>query len=179
MGRDKASELVGGVSMLETAVAALAGAAGVSEVVVVSSRPETPTGPWRIVPDGRPGGGPLAAIETALVVARDTDAEGVFVLACDLPLIDTTAIDQIVRGLGEARASAALRDGTPGFEPLCAAYRSDCVGVVKELLGEGHRAAWRLFDAVDGVTVDVAADGLLNVNTPADLERARRAGEAG
>ena len=173
MGTDKAALEIGEGSMLELAVGALTGSAYVDDAFVVSSRPDTPSGLWRTIPDLRPSMGPLAAIETALSHGRERRADAVFVLACDLPFVDPQLIDKVIESLGDRSAAAAERSGTPGFEPLCAVYRTDCLIHARALLDRGERAAWRLFEAAEGTTVPVDRTRLANVNTPEELDRAR------
>lgn len=168
-GSDKTAARVGGVRMLQRAVDALADAC--DEVVVVSSRDATPEGPWRVVPDLRPGRGPLAGIETALVEAEGKGLGGVFVLAADLPLVDPDVVRAVVEGATRGEAIAPERPGVPDFEPLCAIYRPACLPAVRDLLDEGRAAARELFERVDGRRVAIPGGRrmLLNVNTPADL----------
>ena len=162
----------------------------VEDVVVVSSRDETPTGAWDVIDDLRPGAGPLAGLEAALSYGAREGYEVVFVLACDLPLVgadlvlDVLRVRQLKESLDTAAgawAVAASRDGVPNFEPLCAAYSITCLPIAAALLDRGEGAAWRLFEAVDGTRVVpsdkdvVGSEGLsplFNVNTEGDLLRA-------
>lgn len=169
-GRDKTAEPAAGMPMIERCVGALEPLC--HEVVVVSSRLRTPRGRWRIVPDRRPATGPLAGIEAALLEAERTGAEAAFLLAADLPLVDTGTLRSVAAALVGVEAAAAARDGDPPFEPLCAIYRTACLSVARAALEEGARNARTLFERVDGRTVDVEADVLINVNTPGDLARA-------
>lgn len=187
-GGDKTAADVGGVPMIRRAVDALGAAC--DEVVVISSRPETLRGEWRVVPDLRPGLGPLAGIETALSLlssaggaAPSSPDDGVVVLASDLPLVGPDAVDCLVTAYRAARrgarsgsgveAAAAARIGDPAFEPLFAVYSPACAPVVTRLLDEGRSAAQELFRAVSGVAVEVPGDvASLNVNTPNDRETA-------
>ncbi len=169
-GRDKTAALAGGRPMIRRAVDALA--ASCADVVVVSSRNETPRGAWRILPDLRPGVGPLAGIESALAEAARLGLDGVFVLAADLPLVGPDTVHRVAGGLGEAEAAAPRREGNPGFEPLCAVYRVTCLPAARSLLDEGRREARSLFEAAGGVTVPPDESTGLNVNTPDDLARA-------
>ena len=173
-GRDKAAEPVGGVPMMERAVAALEPAC--REVIVVSSRPATPRGRWRVVPDLRPGQGPLAGIESALAEAAALGAEAVVVLAADLPLVDAHTVARLLQALAPedgavAAARAPVQDGL-AFEPLCAVYRVGCRDVVAGLLDRGRRDARALFQGVEGRVVDVAGGAALNVNTQEALAEA-------
>lgn len=172
-GADKTAARVGGVRMLRRAVDVLASVC--DEVVVVSSRDDTPDGPWRVVPDVRPGLGPLAGIETALVEAERSGLEGAFVLAADLPLVNAAIVRTVAEASNGVEAAAPERPGTPDFEPLCAVYRVACLPAAATLLDEGRRAAQNLFELVDARRVVVPegqAAAFLNVNTPADLSDA-------
>ncbi|MEX2467984.1 MAG: molybdopterin-guanine dinucleotide biosynthesis protein B [Gemmatimonadota bacterium] len=176
-GRDKAQAVVGGERLLDRATSVLGEVC--AEVVVVSSRSEHDGAGWTRVPDLRADMGPLAGIEAALRHAEETGAAGVVVLACDLPGVGADALRRLLREIGSAAAVAPERDGTPGFEPLCAVYATGCAGPAAELLDEGVRSAHRLLDAVDGHVVRGTMSAAVNVNTPADLERAARQHEPG
>ncbi len=170
LGRDKAAEVVGDVPLLERAVLALKTTC--SDVVIVSSRPDTPAGAWTRIPDARQPCGPLGGIEAALDHAALLGYDGAFVLACDLPLVDSKVIETVAAALGSADASAPTRVGRPDFEPLCAAYRVSCRATLRTLLDSGIRATHTLFERLDGERVEVDGDVFLNVNTEADLARA-------
>lgn len=172
LGRDKSREVIGDRRMIDRAVSALRPLC--RDVFVVSSRPDTPEGPWVRIPD-RVAGGPLAGIEAALEHGEASGADAVFVLACDLPLVAAELLAALRDGLGAADAAAPERSGHPDIEPLCALYRVSCLPEARRLLSTGDRAAHRLFDAVRGVRIPVDGPGLLNVNTEADLFRARDA----
>jgi len=174
LGRDKAAETVGRRRLIDHAVRALSGVC--AEVVVVSSRAATPTGDWRVVPDRRAGAGPLAGIETALAEAERSGHEAAFVLACDLPFVDEAVVAFIARALDQAPAVAPVaseRHGEPGFEPLCAVYRTACLPTATALLDRGERSARALLAAVGGERIGVDRAVFLNVNTEEDLARAR------
>jgi len=163
-GSDKAAAVVAGVPLVERAARTLERVFG--EVVVVSSRGSVEG--RTTIPDLRAGAGPLAGIESALARASDSGLDGAFVLACDLPLVTAETVRAIVSALGPGAAAAAARDGSPPFEPLCAAYRVTALGDVRALLDGGTRTARALFEAVGGVRVPAPADELHNVNTAQD-----------
>ena len=186
LGRDKAAEPVGGRRMIDRAVSALEDHC--TDVVVVSSRADTPSGAWRRIEDARPDGGPLCGIEAALLHARASGREGAIVLAVDLPLVGAQDIGHLVRAyhaprnvspaidsagtFPTARAVAAKRTGQPDFEPLCAIYATGCLPQVQQLLDRGERAAQALFRSVDGRRVPGLEGAALNVNEKRDLEAA-------
>lgn len=171
-GRDKASEIVVGVSLLERAASTLAEV--FAEVVVVSARPEHGVR-WPRVADLRPGQGPLAGLEAALEHAERFSLEGAFVLACDLPLVDAATVRQVARALEDAFAAAPAKETPPGVEPLCAAYRVGCLPAVREALERGRSAMHELFAAVGGTRVPLGAASFVNVNRREDLDPVERA----
>jgi molybdopterin-guanine dinucleotide biosynthesis protein A len=165
-GSDKAAALVMGRSLVERAAETLARV--LPEVVIVSSRAPA-TASWLHVPDERAGQGPLAGIEAALRYAHDRGLDGAFVLACDLPLVDAPTVEAVIAALGPALAAAPSRDGR--WEPLCAAYRVECLPWASGALDRGERAAHALLEAVSAVGVVLPGDRFLNVNTREDQAR--------
>jgi molybdopterin-guanine dinucleotide biosynthesis protein A len=170
MGRDKAALPVDGRPMIDRAVSALD--PHCDEVIVVSGRADTPTGPWRIVPDRRASCGPLGGIETALAEADSGGHEAVVVLAVDLPLVDAAGIGTLLSAGGGFRAAAAARPGDPPFEPLCAVYPTGALETARGLLDSGERAARALLTALGGDIVEDVPGASVNVNAPADVGRA-------
>ncbi len=185
LGRDKAAETVGGVRMIDRATVLLR--PHCTEVVVVSSRSDTPTGGARRVADLRPPCGPLGGIESALHSATEGGCDAAIVVAVDLPLLAGDGVARLIEAFeelcpegaaGRPLAVAASR-GADHLEPLCAIYSAGCLPVATRLLDEGDRAARALFAAVDGCRVEGVADTATNVNDAAALAAARaRVGRA-
>lgn len=175
-GGPKAEEPVGGIPMVDRAVATLREV--VEEVVVVSARPlSAPPAP--VVADRVPGAGPLGGLDAALRAARDGGYEGVLMVACDLPLLTQGLLRRVVGSLGDHQAVAPQREAG-GVEPLCAAYRVSILPVVEARLDQEDRSLHSLFRAVEGHVVPswrLAAPGaaFLNVNTQEDRVRAEMA----
>lgn len=168
-GSDKAAALLDGRTLVDRAAETLARV--FAEVIVVSSRAPV-SSIWPHVPDRRAGKGPLAGIEAALRFASDHGYEGAFVLACDLPLVEVGTVRSVLDTLGDRLAAAPARDADRGWEPLCAAYRIECLPMVSAALDRGELAAHAVLDAVDAVRAPAHARALLNVNTPTDRARA-------
>lgn len=166
-GADKARVPLAGATLLERAVATLC--AVFDDVVVLSSDPAHVLDGVERVPDLRDGFGPLAAIEAALGVAHRRGFDGVFILACDLPLVEPEQIRTLLDGLGQTQAVAPAREGPPGFEPLCAFYRTSCLAPAGALLDSGRRGAHALLERVQGHTIPMPSGRFLNVNTTAEL----------
>jgi molybdenum cofactor guanylyltransferase len=178
MGHDKATTDVGGRLMAQR-VAAAAGSAGAVVVVQIGG---PPSGLTRLE-DRWPGEGPLGGIVTALCHARRNALAWWLIVACDLPLLDAPTIDALYRSTPD-RAGRPAPDVvvavTDRREPLCAMWRVDSVAAPLEAAfaaGERSVTAALATLAIAGLVVAdvaVAADALHNVNTPNDLDHARR-----
>ncbi len=152
-GQPKALEAVGGELIAVRAINALREAAG--RVVLVANEFDT----YRALgldmrSDLRPGLGVLGGIHTAVCWAEEVGYPGVLVAACDMPFLSAELLGQLVRDASHDEVVAPASESRRGF-----------------------------FDDVPVRTLpldEVARFGdpelmFLNVNTPADRERAERA----
>jgi molybdopterin-guanine dinucleotide biosynthesis protein A len=157
MGRDKALLPFRGGALAGHVAAAVAAAAG-SVVLIGDPRKYRSLG-YAVLPDRRPGAGPVGGIETALSY---TAADWNLVLACDMPAISA----EFLRGLLDA--AEHLNAGPSGLlEPLSAVYHRRCLAALRGALDAGVR---KITDALAGLevarwTVDDAAC-FENLNTP-------------
>lgn len=175
-GGPKAQAHVGGIPMLNRAVAAVG---EVAEVVVVVSARGIDDPPAPVVPDRVEGAGPLGGLDAALRHARDLSLDGVLLLACDLPLVTSGMLGAVAAAL-EGRPAVAPQRAGGGIEPLCAAYGVQVLPEVERRLGREDRSLHALFRAVGGHVLPAGAVGapgaaFLNVNTPDDRLRAEAA----
>lgn len=125
--------------------------------------------------DSVPGQGPLGGLLTALSWAREEGCQAVFLLACDLPLVEKTLVERILtHGFRDRKALVPASPGPLGLEPLCAGYDVGCLTTVQDLVAAGRRSMMGLLDQV-GYTlvpvgtlggVEAAGMGFRNVNTP-------------
>lgn len=173
-GRPKGEALLADLTLVERAVRTLR---PLCSEVVVSGGPD--------LPDRRPGQGPLAGIEAALERTVAGGADGVVVLACDLPAVHTATLVRLVeawRGTAAPRSAVVVPDEP--LQPLCGVWGVETLGAVGRALDEGRASARDLVRDLDGAATLPAADladtlGLMasqllhNVNHPEDLEVAR------
>lgn len=105
-----------------------------------------------------------------------------FVAACDAPFLQAEVVRALLREVREDTDVVIPVKEDGRMEPLCAIYSTRCLPHIhKQLLG-GDCKIIRFFDKVQVHAVPVArlrkvdADmvSFMNVNTPADLEEARR-----
>jgi molybdenum cofactor guanylyltransferase len=180
-GRDKSALRVGADSILDRQLAVLRTLT--PHILIVGSavaRASADKGRTnvRVVEDRIAGAGALGGLYTALI---DAPTEQVLVIACDMPFISAPFLTALAR-LGAGVEAAIPRDGH-GPHPLCASYQRRVAPRLKTRIDAGML---RIGDALRELEVrDIGPDELtpfdpdgrllLNVNTPADYERARRA----
>lgn len=115
-GADKASIELGGLRLLDRALAAVSGA---DEVAVVGEPVPAPR-PVRWVREQPPHGGPGAGLLAGLDV---TSRPVVAVLAVDMPEVTSTTFERLLAALDDRSEGVVLVDGTGRRQPLCALYR--------------------------------------------------------
>jgi len=195
MGTNKPQIAWGDGSLVTDAVRRMRQVA--SRVSVVGLSGDSPV---EVVQDLFPGLGPLAGLHAALVHSV-TDWN--LVLAVDMPLVTVPLLKFIAAQCNEKLLAVLTRttkvSGAPptgasprvGLQPLCAAYHRMLLPVIEQALSSHELSIHRLFERLqEGIMnepsralrvieeQELAEAGfssamLLNVNTPADLERAR------
>ena len=152
--------------------------------------PALVVGPGQGVPEGVrvvfervPGGGPVAGLATAvetLTAAADASLPyAVVVLAADLPFVTSAHVDRLLGALESADLAVTVdRDGRTNW--LCAAWRLPALRARLDEVGDAYGRSMReLASGIRTQSVDDPAELALDVDTPADLARARdRAGDA-
>jgi molybdenum cofactor guanylyltransferase len=176
MGREKLTIEVGGLPLIEHVENALSAAC--QEVLVVGGGVQLEAA--RHVADERPGRqGPLAGIEAGLAAAR---YDHVFVAAGDMPFLPQELVGFLLRRLGGGDVVAAIPSHGGRSHPLCGAYARALLPRVRAALDGGARAVHDFLRETNGVEYvgeELRRFGdpdlvLMSVNSPRDLERARR-----
>ena len=178
LGRDKALEPFGGEPLISRVIGRLATLTD-ETVVVVNSEARAaelplPTGAKTAV-DIYPDSGSLGGIFTGLTAASN---EWGFVVACDMPFLNTALIEHILSLRQGQDAVVPTLDGYP--EPTHSAYSKACLPHIERRLEAGQLRIARFFDDVrvryvqdDEVdALDAERLSFFNVNTPDDLARA-------
>jgi molybdenum cofactor guanylyltransferase len=182
MGRDKLPLMVGGKPLLDRVHLTLASRC--DEILVVGEGGYSPAGA-RYISDLRPGRqGPLAGIEAGLLAARH---RAVFVAAGDMPFL-TADLAGYLLGLLSDDVPAVVPYTGSRVHPLCAAYGREVRPAVSAALDRRIRPVRELLEDLPGVRFvreeELRWFGnpdllLTNVNSPEDLERARKAFSGG
>jgi molybdopterin-guanine dinucleotide biosynthesis protein A len=167
-GADKPALEVGGTTLLERVLAAVADAGRI--VVVGPARPLSPPVIW--CREDPPGGGPVAALAAGLA---HVEADVVLTLAADLPWI-APAVPALLAALaGSSSDCAALVDGDGRVNYLAAAWLRTSLTQALASVGDPHGASMRKL-ASPAAMIEVPDGGGwgLDCDTWDDVDGARR-----
>ncbi len=176
-GRNKAFLDLHGRCFLDRIIASLE--ACFQEILIVTREPELYADrPASVVADILEARSPLTGIHAGL--AR-MNADYAFVTSCDTPLLTKAVIEVLVGEIAPHTDVITPTDGTH-YQPMCAVYSGLCAPAIETMLGRRELKVDRLYAQVRLKTipyerfraVDPALRSFFNVNTPEDLETARR-----
>ena len=173
LGGAKATAALAGKPLISYPIAAIA-AAGMEPVVVAKPDSELPPLSCRTVREPEAARHPLAGIVAALRHAADRP---LIAVACDMPFLAPA----LLAHLAAAAEPLALPEMDDELHPFPGRYEASLLPSLEEALAAGEplrRSLGRLEPRRLGAT-ELGRFGsperlLFNVNTPADLERARR-----
>jgi molybdopterin-guanine dinucleotide biosynthesis protein A len=165
-------QLPDGTSIIERTIEAVA-KSGLDALSIIASDPAPYCALGReVVPDIRPGLGPLGGIEAALQ-HYEGRADAVLVVPCDLPGITSKELSALQCAFIDSLPPVAVAETGDGFwHPLCAVVRADLLRDVRRCLDGGRLGVYQLWRELDAVPVHFEdARPFFNVNTPEDLDR--------
>ena len=122
-----------------------------------------------ILPDTFRRMGPMGAMLSAL---REQPDSAWLVVACDLPLLDETALDFLIKNRNASSVATAFRSPVNEFpEPLVAIWEPKSYPVLLQFLAQGYSCPRKVLINSPVHLVDAPdPDALINVNTPEDAE---------
>jgi molybdopterin-guanine dinucleotide biosynthesis protein A len=176
MGQNKADLKLNGRSLLEHALAALRGVC--REVAILGKRELY--GQWGAVyEDVFPGCGPLGGIHAALT---NSGTEYNLIIAVDTPFLQPDFLSYMAERAVASGAVVTTPEIAGYMQPLCAVYGKAFLPVAERALKAGEYKITPLFPSGETVLVGeqelrqfaFGAEMFENLNTPQDLERARR-----
>ena len=182
MGRDKASIVINGKSLVERSIDCVGKALGNVSISVVTRSGQRASSINVTVPiifDHHQDRGPWGGVEAAL---SKSEAEWTFIMACDYPLMQPDVIKFIVENVSDEFDAIVPRQADGRLHPLCALYRTRvCAAAVTSVLTDNETPPLRvLFEQVRTSVLPFTAfahfadakNCFLNVNTEADLDKA-------
>jgi molybdopterin-guanine dinucleotide biosynthesis protein A len=176
MGQDKAAILIDDTTLLERTVTLLDGCvASVSVSVRSDQADDRLRRQYPLLLDTGVGLGPANGLRAAHL---SDPAAAWLVLACDMPGLDRQAITALLVARDPARAATAWRSPVTGLpEPLCAIWEPATLARLASLAAAAGRpvSPRALLAESDTLLLDAPWPAvLLNLNTPAELERYRK-----
>lgn len=175
-GARKALQPLGGKTLLDWVLLKLQPL--FTDLILVTNSPELyPAFPGRVVTDIHPHRGPLSGIESGLMATSDPVS---FITGCDMPLLNPKLIESMLP-LASRYDIVIPRLGRL-IEPLHAFYSRRALGVIQAQLTQGNYKLSALLHAPLSVcylneeylrSLDPGLESFQNINTPADLARAR------
>jgi molybdopterin-guanine dinucleotide biosynthesis protein A len=136
----------------------------------------------RLVYDPRPHGGVLAALAAGL---EATSADICLAVACDMPFVSAELFGRLLDVQRQTDADVVIPRSAGFLEPMHAVYRRQPVlNAIRSALARGEQRMISYFPSVsvhelgeaDWRAIDPDGRAFFNVNTPEDLEAARRIG---
>jgi len=172
MGANKALLKIGNTPLIETIYRKLCRI--FRDVIIITNTPgEYAFIPCRTAPDIFPDVGSIAGLHSGLV---NSSTERIFVVACDMPLLNAELIRRLCAVDGEWDAVVPVNDA--GYlEPLHAIYARSSLDGIQEALDQGNKSILLLFDRIrirkveweEISGIEGAAESFRNVNTPEDF----------
>lgn len=193
MGRDKALLEFAGEPLIARALATL-GQAGLRAQIVGARVALDSFAP--VIQDEKPGLGPLSGLVAALAGLKEPCRWAVF-LPVDLPLLPASLIQYLLRHAQVTEQAITVASVSGFAQTFPAVVDGGALPALRTELEAGRRGCYAAFgaaaahlgQAVDAVAVELLAQAgqagegglpaqrwFLNVNTPADLERAESLG---
>lgn len=136
-------------------------------------------GAWVIVdpspPEGRPAGGPAWAIAHALQLLPENDGTGLLVVACDLPLLNPSALEQLVLQRDPLACASTLCSSPDAPEPLVAIWERASLRQLQAFLQSGQTCPRTFLQQTNHHPIAVSEPMWIhNANTPSEWAEACR-----
>lgn len=145
----------------------------VNNLVIVSNNEVYRQFGLTVIPDIIKDMGPAGGIFAALT---HSDSEQNFILGCDMPFVNTAAIQFIIDHAVQAQVIIPVRDGK--MEPLFGVYSKSCLLQWHELIQQGFLKLQEMVKQVSLLQIDTNDNPLfnyplfVNINTPEEFKNA-------
>jgi len=148
-----------------------------SDILIVTAKPQLYDGMGvRLCSDAYPGRGPLAGVHAAL---RNTRSQYVYLLACDMPVVNLPFIRHMKEKLLETRMDICASRYNDRMEPFNTFYSRALLGEVVHRLETGNSSLFRFIHASrtcvlsqeDAACFDKELRMFTNINTRSEYEK--------
>jgi len=171
-GQDKTRLEFGGQTLLERTLKILD---PLCSEKLISSNNLAAYSDCRVIPDLSPGQGPLGALYSCLLAARNPY---LLIVATDMPFITTGALQKLWRERN--RFDVVIPKSPDGMQPLAALYSRECIVPIRTQLEQGNLKIRSFFPEVHVKVINCQdfpaiyhKNIFLNINSPADLQKAQ------
>ncbi len=139
-----------------------------SESLLITNSPEFYRNlPIKVVCDDIPNLGPLGGIATAL---RLTSNQRIFVVACDMPLLNFDDIELIIKNSAQQDIAIAEYEGKAAY--TLGVYSKGLLAAMNSFLNSGNKSVGEFCRETSNVVrVPLAGTSAININTKQDLMR--------
>lgn len=174
MGTDKSTLVVDGQRLIDRSLLALERAGVAPLFVALNAQPGTDieiTSNAEVVHDMHGSMGPMSGIVSTwehITERLNSKVEALAVLSCDLPRIQSSLIDELIRAASQAPDGAVAHDGQ-SVQPLVAVYRRSALDDIVRSWHEGERSVRRLFARWSLAVVHADAQAI-DADEPSDLK---------
>jgi molybdopterin-guanine dinucleotide biosynthesis protein A len=169
-------EVGGRVCIIECLIKEFFGA-GINDLVIVANdaRPYRNYG-IKIIPDLRPGNGPIGGIEVALVHFEEK-CDAVMFVPCDMPNITAKELLALKEAFVRTNNPVVFAQ-TAGFfwHPLCAVVHIGLKEMISSAIDDGQRAIRDIWQRINAKALRFSDTGaFMNINNFADMENWQKA----
>ncbi len=179
MGQDKRFIELGGRTLLDRSLEVFESLFSEILVVVAEATPQLADLTHRVVTDLIPGCATLGGLYTGLSYASSSR---VFAAACDMPFLNPKVVEYLVTI--DPMADVVMVRLATGLQPLHAVYSKRCLPILERMARGGNLTLHEITDA-EALSVRLIPEdelrsldphllSFLNLNSPADLELARK-----
>ncbi len=124
-----------------------------------------------VITDRYPESSPMVALASLF---EALDAEAVFILSVDMPMIGQEEIETLRRRYRQQQPDILIARSPRGLEPLCGIYRRSILPCVHTLLKQSQHRMRALLDSVKTETVYFEnITRFANINTPEEYHAVR------
>lgn len=175
-GSDKARAMLDGAPLIARLVRQIEPVAERLTVVADAADKYADLG-LRTIPDRRPGLGPLAGIEAAILDGQnspESNADWIIIFSCDLTVIRPAWIELLATARRTDSPVVAFVESDGRRHPFPGLYHVGLLAAAQRQLNEGQLAVHQCIESVGHVDVPVPGDWpeVAQVNTLEDLKRA-------
>ena len=172
MGSDKGLLIFNGKPIVQMIIEQLELA--VNKTIIVSNNADYEKFGLEVIPDLIQGKGPAAGIHAAL---SHTDSEQIFIVSCDMPYINTKAIQYMIEQPTHSEIKLPLHHGK--IEPLFGVYSKNCLPLWQQLIEQGKIKLQEMVTHFSLLKINVGDNGelfnvslFLNINDKNDFQKA-------